>query len=72
MKYLSIGEFITLGNEVYKCTEYQSDEDSDCSLCDFFGEANCSNMACMAGTHNNYKRTMFIRYDDISEDTNDD
>ena len=69
MKTPKIGEFITVGDEVFKCVNR---EDSGCGVCDFKDLSlrdSCYEHECNKGFGH---ITMFILYDTTHSDENDD
>lgn len=60
-KEIPINEFVTIGNEIYKCVE-----SDDCSICDFTYSNHCNDALCSERTDG--RLVGFILYDDTSED----
>ena len=66
MKDIPIGEYFTIGNEVYKCIESNNDS---CNYCDFKNYFTlCDQYACMHTEGEDSKEVNFILYDDTTED----
>lgn len=69
MKYVPINEFITIGDEVFKCTQATS-RHLLCENCDFYVTNNCDEYQCTERV--DQEEVIFILYDNISEDSLDD
>lgn len=61
-KDIPIGEFITIGNEIYKCVRL-NDTTHGCGNCDFLGEPSCREYICFYEDRSDTCDTMFILYD---------
>jgi len=61
MEDVPVGEFVTIGNEVYKCVVFVT-----CSSCDFDSIDTCNSYDC--GENQTNPERMFILYDTIPEE----
>lgn len=66
MKDIPIGEFVTIGNEVYKCVLLPS-WSTDCSHCDITRTSHVC-PACIPSRRQDRKDVAFILYDVIQDD----
>lgn len=72
MNYVKVNDFITIENEVYKCVPFIDGYDSrGCGMCDFDETTHCNQYDCSRGMREDLTESMFILYDDTSEDCND-